>query len=56
MLVLGPLVNKNAGTSPEIMVRILGRQMPAVPDLAFGIVDVRDVARAHLRAAVDPQV
>ncbi len=32
-----------------------GRLRSGVPDLSYGVVDVRDVARAHLLAAFDPK-
>jgi dihydroflavonol-4-reductase len=32
------------------MRRLLTADMPGIPDVAFGTVDVRDVAIAHIRA------
>ena len=29
-------------------------EMPAIPELKFGMVDVRDCAQAHVRAATEP--
>jgi nucleoside-diphosphate-sugar epimerase len=49
-LVLGPLQRAQRTTSAEVIRLLLDRGMPAVPRLGFAIVDVRDVARAHLLA------
>jgi dihydroflavonol-4-reductase len=48
--VLGPALLNNWAVSHEIPSRLLTRQMPMVPDLSMGTVDVRDVASAHRRA------
>ncbi|XP_064638473.1 uncharacterized protein LOC135494439 isoform X2 [Lineus longissimus] len=48
--VLGPVVHGTAGTSTELCRRLLERSMPACPRLNFPIVDVRDVALAHIKA------
>ncbi|MCH2109881.1 MAG: NAD-dependent epimerase/dehydratase family protein [Polyangiaceae bacterium] len=52
-LVLGPAINPHATSeSFHIMEQLGGGQMQAgVPDLEIGIVDVRDVAQAHIAAA-----
>ena len=51
--VLGPSLLGNAdGVSNRFMVQAAdGTFKSGVPDLAFGVVDVRDVAEAHLQAA-----
>jgi nucleoside-diphosphate-sugar epimerase len=51
-LVLGPLQHAAAGTSVTLVRRLLNRGLPAVPELGFAPVDVRDVARAH-RLAIE---
>ena len=53
--VQGPSITPDAGTSVDIMRRLLGREMPMVPATAFSCVDVRDVAEAHLRALTLPR-
>lgn len=53
--VLGPLLSKDAGTSIEIVKRMLNGAMPMLPNIYFGWVDVRDVAELHLRAMTDPK-
>ncbi|GGD38954.1 dihydroflavonol-4-reductase [Aureimonas glaciei] len=53
-LVLGPLIGGSVGTSARIVQTMMRGWMPVVPDMAFGIVDVRDVALAHRRAMTVP--
>ncbi len=49
-LVLGPGINGASSTSTDVVLRPMENKMPGVPNLLFSIVDVRDVATAHLRA------
>lgn len=53
-LVLGPVQHAAAGTSVSLVRRLLGREIPAVPELGFAPVDVRDLARAHRLAMETP--
>ncbi|MFD6447604.1 SDR family oxidoreductase [Promicromonospora sp. NPDC060204] len=53
-LVLGPVQHAASGTSVALVRRLLGREIPAVPELGFAPVDVRDVARAHRLAMESP--
>ncbi|MDH4386534.1 MAG: aldehyde reductase [Caulobacter sp.] len=53
--VLGPAMSKDVSTSLGMVLGPLGRTMPAYPKLHQGIVDVRDVARAHIAAMELPQ-
>ena len=49
--VQGPLLSASSGEgSKEFCNRLLNKKMPALPDLSFPIVDVRDVAAAHIAA------
>lgn len=52
--VFGPLLGKDYSTSILIVQRLLDGQVPGLPKLHFGVVDVRDVADLHLRAMTDP--
>jgi nucleoside-diphosphate-sugar epimerase len=52
--VLGPLLSDVGGTSAELIKRLLNRGMPACPRVGFAVVDVRDVARAHVLAMETP--
>lgn len=49
-LVLGPPLQGTTCSSVDIMLKLLERQMPMVPRMNFAIIDVRDVAQAHLKA------
>lgn len=51
---LGPAFYDNDSTSGLFMRRVLTADMPGIPDLAFGSVDVRDVAAAHILAFEKP--
>ncbi len=53
-LVLGPTLGPDASTSVGFIQRLLNGAIPALPRIAFGVVDVRDVAGLHLRAMTDP--
>ena len=50
VLVLGPILQGSMCTSMEVPVRLLLRQMPALPKLNFPIIDVRDLAAGHIAA------
>ena len=52
--IFGPALGSDTGTSLEIVKRLLGG-LPGVPDLWFGVVDVRDVADLHLLAMTRPE-
>jgi nucleoside-diphosphate-sugar epimerase len=54
-LVLGPLLSSDWGTSGEMVKRILDHKVPAIPNINFSTVDVRDVASAHVTAMVTPE-
>jgi len=48
--VFGPALDADLSPSVQIIQRMLGGRIPALPKLQFGVVDVRDVADLHLRA------
>jgi dihydroflavonol-4-reductase len=54
-LVLGPLLSSDWGTSGEMVKRILDHKEPAIPNINFATVDVRDVASAHVSAMLTPE-
>lgn len=54
-LVLGPILEKDSGTSGEAVRKLMARELPGCPRLGFAIVDVRDVASAHLAAMTTPE-
>lgn len=53
-LVLGPLLDEDYGTSGEVVRKLMTRELPGCPDIEFIVVDVRDVADAHLDAMTNP--
>ncbi len=48
-LILGPLLNKDPGTSGALVLRLLKGSIPAAPRFIFSAVDVRDVAEVHIK-------
>lgn len=54
--VYGPLfASESYSTSIELVLRLMNGSIPGLPDIGFGVVDVRDVADLHLRAMTDPK-
>lgn len=56
-LVMGPSLTKQTQSTSISIMRDLGsgKQATGVPALEFGLVDVRDVARAHIQAGFNPE-
>jgi nucleoside-diphosphate-sugar epimerase len=54
VVVLGPVLGPDFSSSILLLQRMLDGQLPGVPKLYFGVVDVRDVADLHLRAMTHP--
>jgi dihydroflavonol-4-reductase len=52
--IFGPVVGADYSTSVDLIKRLLDGAMPGVPQLRYGVVDVRDLADLHVRAMVDP--
>jgi nucleoside-diphosphate-sugar epimerase len=52
--VFGPLLGPDLSSSIQLVQRLMNGSMPGLPRLAFGVVDVRDVADLHLRAMRHP--
>jgi nucleoside-diphosphate-sugar epimerase len=53
--ILGPALSKDVSTSIQFASRLMDGDMPGIPQVAFGIVDVRDVAGIHLLAMKNPK-
>lgn len=53
-LVLGPLLAPEVGTSGEVVRKLMKRELPGLPDIGWAVVDVRDVADAHVAAMTAP--
>lgn len=52
--VLGPVLGDDFAASIEIAKQLLEGKIPALPDVGFCLVDVRDVADLHVRALTAP--
>ena len=52
--VLGPVLGVDLSTSIVIIQRLMNGDVPGMPKVSFGVVDVRDVADLHLRAMASP--
>ncbi len=52
--VLGPVLSADYSSSIQLVQRLLEGSVPGLPNLALGVVDVRDVADLHLRAMTNP--
>lgn len=53
--VLGPVMSTDFSASLELITQLMGGKLPAVPRMGFQIVDVRDVAEAHVLAMETPE-
>jgi nucleoside-diphosphate-sugar epimerase len=53
-MVLGPLLGKDFGTSVGLVRQMMNGAFSRVPHVGFPVVDVRDVADAHIRAMTNP--
>lgn len=54
-MILGPLLGANFGTSVGLIHHLMTGQFQGIPRFGFSVVDVRDVARAHLLAMTQPE-
>ena len=50
VLVMGPSLSKDIGTSNSLVKNMISGSVPGTPKIHIGIVDVRDVASAHILA------
>lgn len=48
--ILGPLLDEDPGTSATVIQRLMNGSIPAAPRIPLALVDVRDVAAAHVAA------
>lgn len=53
--VLGPAMSGDVSASLELVTQPMENKVPAFPKLTFGIVDVRNVAQAHVAAMETPE-
>jgi nucleoside-diphosphate-sugar epimerase len=54
-LVMGPYLDKTLTTSGEVIYRLMQHKIPGLPHIQWNIVDVRDVAAAHVSAMTIPE-
>ena len=52
--VLGPVLAPDFSGSIEVVRRLIAGALPGIPNIGFGVVDVRDVADLHIRALTAP--
>jgi nucleoside-diphosphate-sugar epimerase len=52
--VLGPMIDADTSASHEVVRRLMAREVPGLPNIGFSLVDVRDVAGAHVTALTHP--
>ena len=52
--VLGPSLIPDASLSAQIVSKLIRREVPGCPDIRFNLVDVRDIAAAHVAAMTHP--
>lgn len=53
-LVMGPILEADVSTSGELVRKLMKRELPGCPEVGFAVVDVRDVAAAHVAAMETP--
>jgi dihydroflavonol-4-reductase len=53
--ILGPVLGPDISTSVELVRLVKEGRLPRLPDVHFGVVDVRDVAALHLLAMTRPE-
>jgi dihydroflavonol-4-reductase len=52
--ILGPLLDDDPGTSAALIGRLMDGSVPAAARIYFPVIDVRDVAEAHVKAMTSP--
>ncbi|TPE58690.1 NAD-dependent epimerase/dehydratase family protein [Sandaracinobacter neustonicus] len=55
-MVLGPVLGPDFSASLEVVKRLIDGSMPGLPHVGFSIVDVREVADAHVKALTVPGI
>lgn len=53
--ILGPVLEKDFGTSANIVIKLLDGSLPALPKIEFDMVDVRSVAELLIKAMETPE-
>jgi dihydroflavonol-4-reductase len=55
-VVWGPVWSRDYSASVTVLQTLLNGRMTAIPDIGFGVVDVRDIADLHVRALKAPNM
>lgn len=53
--ILGPVLEKDFGTSANIVIKTIDGSSPAIPKLGFEIADVRSISDLHIKAMESPK-
>lgn len=53
--IFGPILTKDGLGSVQIIQRLMNGALPGIPNFGFNVVDMRDVADAHIRAMTVPE-
>jgi dihydroflavonol-4-reductase len=54
-MILGPVMKRSTSGSVGVVARLLEGKVPAIPNVGFNIVDVRDLVDLHIEAMLAPQ-
>ncbi|TDW51829.1 nucleoside-diphosphate-sugar epimerase [Flavobacterium sp. 270] len=55
MAIFGPLLSDKLSSGHDLLKRLFDGSLKAIPQIALGITDVRDVADLHIRAMLNPK-
>ncbi|WPH04107.1 NAD-dependent epimerase/dehydratase [Acrodontium crateriforme] len=55
VMIYGPVLGKDYASSILMVTKLMKGEMPGLPQISFGCVDVRDVADLHIRAMINPK-
>lgn len=53
-MIFGPLQSPNFGTSVGLLLQLMNGKFSRLPRFGFPVIDIRDVADAHIKAMVNP--
>ncbi|MEQ5840653.1 NAD-dependent epimerase/dehydratase family protein [Paraburkholderia acidicola] len=54
-MIMGPVMKRSISGSVGVVARLLAGKVPAIPNVGFNIVDVRDLVELHIEAMLAPQ-
>ncbi|OQV12398.1 putative uncharacterized oxidoreductase [Hypsibius exemplaris] len=50
--IMGPVIHGSSGASQMILLKLMKREISALPNISLEVCDVRDVAQAHIKAMI----